>query len=146
MNTSPMLWSRGFAGVFAAAALALTAIPLSVGAQEMRIVLSGDQEVPPVKTMASGSAMIRINPDMTVGGKVTTAGIAGTMAHIHLGAPGANGPVQVPLVRDGDNGWMVPGGSKLTEAQYKAFQAGNLYVNVHSAENKGGELRGQLKP
>ena len=34
----------------------------------------------------------------------------------------------------------------LTDAQYEAFKAGNLYVNVHSAANKGGEIRGQLKP
>jgi hypothetical protein len=40
----------------------------------------------------------------------------------------------------------VPEGSKLTDEQYAAFKAGNLYVNVHSAEHKGGEIRTQLKP
>jgi hypothetical protein len=35
---------------------------------------------------------------------------------------------------------------KLTDAQYKAFKAGDLYVNVHSAQHQGGEIRGQLKP
>jgi len=39
-----------------------------------------------------------------------------------------------------------PAGAKLTDDQYKAFKAGNLYVNVHSDANKSGEIRGQLKP
>ena len=46
----------------------------------------------------------------------------------------------------GDNGWTVPAGAKFTDAQYSAFQAGIFYVNVHSAANKDGEIRGQLKP
>jgi hypothetical protein len=41
---------------------------------------------------------------------------------------------------------VVPAGSKLTDAQYASFKAGNLYVNVHSPDHKGGEIRTQLKP
>jgi hypothetical protein len=66
------------------------------------------------------------------------------MAHIHNGKAGSNGPVIVTLTKNGDNGWMVPAGSKLSETEFKAFMADELYVNVHSAENKGGEIRGQL--
>ena len=42
--------------------------------------------------------------------------------------------------------WSVPPGSKLTDEQYTSFKSGNLYVNVHSAEHKPGEIRAQLKP
>jgi hypothetical protein len=42
--------------------------------------------------------------------------------------------------------WSVPAGAKLTQEQYASFKAGNLYVNVHSAEHKPGEIRAQLKP
>lgn len=107
---------------------------------------SGAEEVPPVTTAAAGGGTITVGPDMTVSGKVATTDVAGKMAHIHQGAAGKSGPVLIPLDKDGEHGWAVPAGAKLTEAQYRAFKAGELYVNVHSAEHKGGEIRGQLRP
>ena len=108
--------------------------------------LNGANEVPPVSTAATGTGTITIGADMAVSGSVTTTGVAGTAAHIHTGALGANGPVIVPLAKTADNVWSVPAGAKLTEAQYQAYKAGGLYVNVHSATNKGGEIRDQLRP
>jgi hypothetical protein len=131
---------------YAALATLLVALSLSALADDIKIGLGGDKEVPPVKTMATGSGTISIHPDMSVSGGITTTGVVATMAHIHLGAATANGPVIVGLVRSGDNGWQVPAGSKLTEEQYRAYKAGDLYVNVHSAEHKGGEIRAQLTP
>jgi CHRD domain len=110
------------------------------------VTLSGSQEVPPVTTAASGSGTITVAADMAISGSVTTTGINGTAAHIHMGAMGTNGPVIVPLVKAGDGVWAVGTGAKLSDAQYAAFKAGNTYVNVHSEANKGGEIRGQLKP
>ena len=74
-----------------------------------------------------------------------TSGIAGTAAHIHEAAMGANGGVVVPLEQKSDGVWSVPAGARLTDAQVKTLNAGGLYVNVHSAANKGGEIRAQLK-
>jgi hypothetical protein len=115
-------------------------------AKEVPLSLAGDQEVPAVTTEAKGSGMLNINDDKTVSGSVTTKGVKGTMAHIHQGAAGKNGPVIVPLEKKGDDGWAVPAGAKLTDAQYKSFKDGDLYVNVHSAAHPGGEIRAQLKP
>ena len=115
-------------------------------AANVDVKLSGDQEVPPVKTSATGNGTITVNDDKTVSGSMTTAGVNGVAAHIHNGVPGKNGPVAVPLTKDGDNKWTVGPGAKLTDAQFADFKAGNLYVNVHSAAHKDGEIRGQLKP
>lgn len=110
------------------------------------VTLSGNQEVPPVNSMGSGSGTITVGTDMTVSGSVTTQGVPGTAAHIHLGATGKNGGVIIPLTKSGDATWMVPPGAKLTPAQYESYKAGDLYVNVHTKEHPGGEVRGQLNP
>ncbi len=115
-------------------------------AADIKVMLSGTQEVPAVTTSASGSGTITVGDDMSISGSVTTTGVAGTAAHIHTAAAGQNGPVTIPLTKSGDNGWAVPAGTKLTDAQFAAFKAGNFYINVHSDAHKGGEIRGQIKP
>ena len=133
----------------ALAAATLIAGPLAAGATfaaDIKVKLSGDQEVPPVQTQASGSGTIRVNDDKSVSGSITTTGIKATAAHIHEAAAGKNGPVAIPLEKKSDNEFAVPAGAKLSDAQYKALKAGNLYVNVHSDAHKDGEIRAQLKP
>jgi hypothetical protein len=110
-------------GIAAASVLALSAFSSFATADELNFKLFGDMEVPPVKTIAQGNADITINKDMTVSGKVMTYGITGTMAHIHNGKAGSNGPVIVTLTKNGDNCWMVPAGAKLSETEFKAFMA-----------------------
>ena len=114
-------------------------------AVDVKVVLKGDEEVPAVKTAAAGNGFFAIANDNTIAGSLTTTGVVGTAAHIHEGAPGKNGPVIIPLTKVGDT-YSVPAGTKLSDSQLAAFKAGNLYVNVHSAANPGGELRAQMKP
>ena len=113
-------------------------------AADVKVTLSGANEVPPVTTSAAGSGTITIADDGSVSGSINSTGVAGTAAHIHEGAAGKNGPVIVPLTKDGDS-YKVPAGAKLTAAQMASFKGGNLYVNVHSAANPNGEIRAQLK-
>jgi CHRD domain len=116
-------------------------------AKDEKITLTGAQEVPAVTTDAKGEGVIKIGMDKSVSGKITTTGIEGTMGHIHEGAaPGQNGPPIITLEKAADGSWSVPAGSKLTDEQYDAFKAGKLYVNIHSAAHKGGEIRAPLKP
>ena len=111
------------------------------------VTLSGAEEVPPVKTAGSGSGTITVKDDKSVSGSVTITGFTATAAHIHMGAASCVCPVIIPLTKSSDgNTFSVPAGAKLTDAQYDAYKAGNLYVNVHSAANKSGEVRGRLKP
>ena len=114
--------------------------------QGVPITLSGAQEVPPVSTSATGSGTIIVGADKSVSGSITTSGVAATVAHIHIGAVGKNGPVIIPMTKTSENVWTVVAGAKLTDEQYASYKAGDLYVNVHSAANKGGEIRAQIQP
>lgn len=116
---------------------------LAFGA-DVKVALSGANEVPPVMTSATGTGTITIADDGAVSGSVTTTGVQGTAAHIHLAAAGKNGPVIVPFTKEGDT-YKAPAGAKLKPEEMAAFKAGDLYFNVHSAANPGGEIRGQLK-
>ena len=78
---------------------------------------------------------------------VMTTGLSdATVAHIHRGAAGVNGDVEIPLERNSENDehWLVSG--TFSEAQYEAFRAADLYINVHSETIPSGEIRGQLVP
>jgi hypothetical protein len=110
------------------------------------VSLSGSQEVPPVATKARGSGFFTVDADGSVSGSVTVHGLTPLAAHIHVGAAGKNGPVAIGLTKAGGNDWVVPAGAKFNGDQYKAFLAGETYVNFHTAAHKGGEIRGQLKP
>jgi hypothetical protein len=107
-------------------------------AADVKVSLTGAEETPPVTSSATGTGTIKIAADKS--------GIEGTVAHIHVGAPGKAGPPIITLTKNADGSWSVPAGSKLTDEQFANFKAGELYVNVHSAEHKAGEIRGQLKP
>jgi hypothetical protein len=115
-------------------------------AQSVKVSLTGAEETPPVTTAASATGTIKIEKNLNVSGQIKTTGIDGTAAHIHLGAPGQSGPPIITLDKSEGGVWSVPAGSKLTAEQYASFKAGDLYVNVHSADHKPGEIRAQLKP
>jgi hypothetical protein len=142
MKLPKVLTAIGAAGVLM---ISLAASSAAL-ADTVKVVLSGDQETPPVKTTASGSGTVTVNPDKTVSGTIATTGVDAIMAHIHMAPTGKPGPVIIPLQKNGEYGWTVPAGAKLNDDQYQAFKAGNLYINVHSAAHKDGEIRGQLMP
>ena len=128
-------------------AMAVALIFGSAGAlaqQSVKLSLNGAAEVPAVSTSASGSGEFWVAADHALSGKFTVSGMSATAAHIHEGAAGKDGPVAIKLVKNADGSFAVPPGTKLTDTQYKALAEGNLYVNVHSADHPGGEIRAQL--
>lgn len=76
--------------------------------------------------------------------KLTFSGLTGkaTAAHIHMGAMGKAGNVVISLCTSCRSG--VHGKATLTAALTKALGHHKLYVNVHTAKNPNGEIRGQL--
>jgi hypothetical protein len=133
-------------GMAAAAVLVAGCAGMGGGDSTATVSLTGAEQNPPVTTSASGRGSFKVSSDRTISGSVTTTGINGTVAHIHTGAKGSNGPVTIPLTKTSDNVWSVPPGTKLTDAQYEAYKSGGLYVNVHSAQHKPGEIRAQIRP
>ena len=111
--------------------------------------LSGSQEVPAVDTMAMGSGYALFD---TTNNNVSLVAVTtienATMAHIHTGFAGENGDVLVGLVESESTAgvWMTDGSIALDEATATQLLAGGHYVNVHTAANTGGEIRGQITP
>jgi len=109
-------------------------------------ILTGLQETPSVATSATGYTSLDVDPDtLIISGGVSFTGVTATAAHIHTGAAGVSGAPAITLTVDNDNhSATVPDGTVLSQQQYDDLMAGNLYVNVHSAANPGGEIRGQI--
>jgi hypothetical protein len=118
----------------------------SVMGDEVKVTLSGDQEIPPVTTPGSGTGTFNVGEDKSVSGRVTISGLTPLVAHIHEAPAGSNGPIIIPLTKTSDTVWVVPAGAKLSDAQYASYKAGNLYYNFHTEAHKSGEIRGQIKP
>jgi hypothetical protein len=133
----------------AIAALAFGAAFVLAGpasADKMKATLDGKQEVPPNTSAATGSADLDYDPaSKKLSWKLTYSGLSGpaTAAHFHGPAePGKNAGVMVPI----PNATASPadGSATLTDAQAADLMAGKMYINVHTAANPGGEIRGQV--
>jgi len=111
--------------------------------------LAGNSEVPPVQSPGKGAAQVSVDTaTKQVSYRVEFSGLSGpaAAAHIHCGAaPGGNAGVAVPLGA-ANPASPITGNATLTDPQLADLQAGKCYVNVHTAANKGGEIRGQLAP
>ncbi len=109
--------------------------------------LKGSQEVPANDSKGTGSAALTYDPaTKKLTWKVTYSGLSGpaTGAHIHGPAdPGKDAPVAIKLENPAS---PIEGSATLTDAQAADLQSGKWYVNVHTAEHKSGEIRGQVMP
>jgi hypothetical protein len=117
-------------------------------ARSFKATLSGAQEVPPTASTATGMANATLDPDGTLHWNVSYQSLSGPAAAAHFhgpAAPGANAGVAVNI---GDQGLGNPmqGAAHLTAAQVADLAAGRWYINIHTAANPNGEIRGQVVP
>ena len=137
------------------AAAALLAAPLSASADHLRphllltARLSGDQEVPAVTTNGQGVAAFTLNQTRdTLFVQAAVNRLSGpiTDAHVHEGAPGVAGPVRTSLqfmIRGNRlSGYLT--GASVAPAVLAKYLRGLYYINIHTAANPGGEIRGQI--
>ncbi len=129
--------------------------------------LSGDNEVPPRLTKAQGQAVFQLSRDgKELSYKLIVSNIENvSMSHIHVASPTANGPVVTWLYPSAPPAALIPGTSNgilnqgvITKANLVGMLAGKelsalidlmvsgmTYVNVHTSQFPGGEVRGQIK-
>ena len=118
-------------------------------AKKMTVDLSSKMEVPPNDSKASGKADLTFDAaSKKLTWKLTAKDLIGDPVAAHLHGPaevGANAGVLVNLAPDGLK-LPLEGSATLTDEQATALMAGKTYINVHTPANKGGEIRGQVKP
>ncbi len=107
--------------------------------------LNGASETPANASMATGSATFTYNKNTYIlTGSVTFDGITPTNAHIHKGAVGVPGGVIFPLGSVPFTSPISFTSEPLDATQRADLLANMYYVNIHSADFPGGEIRGQL--
>jgi len=126
--------------------------------------LAGSNEVPPVTTAATGTAIFQLLPaaghEQVLSFELSLKNINGVMGTFHKGKQGENGPVVADLFNTSNptgaiNGKLTAGtltSSKLTgslnnkelSALVNMIRSGEAYVNVHTTQNQNGEVRGQI--
>jgi hypothetical protein len=132
--------------------------------EKFSATLSGNDEVPAKNTRATGSADFQFNTEKdALSYKLSAMDInRATMAHIHEGKVGTNGPIVVTLFKSANpsgpvNGILSQGiitsdrlegplADKQITDLVKIINDGNAYVNIHTVQNPNGEIRGQISP
>ena len=131
------------------AALAVLTAPGAKAAMIFTATLTGAQETPPNASPGSGLGMVLLNDAQTqIIVDLSWSGLSApaSSAHIHVAPPGIPGAVLfnftgVPAATSG----MIPEQSfAVTAAQVAQLQAGNFFMDVHTSNFVGGEIRGQV--
>ena len=143
------LTQRAFT-VFGGLALAGTLSVAQAAPVSFSVPLTGAQEVPAVQTPGTGTAAITYDAGTrVVTWNITFSGLSSTatMAHFHgPAAAGKNAGVKVAISQKDAKELTSPltGQATLSADDAKILEAGEMYVNVHSKNHPGGELRGQV--
>jgi hypothetical protein len=127
--------------------LVLTGLGLGAGSAGTKFTasLNTAQEVPKPSATAGTGRFTGTLTGRSLSWKLTFTKLTGSAdaAHIHLGKRGKAGPVAVALCGPCRSG--VRGKAKLSASVVRALKTGGAYVNVHTAKNANGEIRGQIR-
>ena len=118
---------------------------------QYQALMDGTQETPPNGSPGTGTVLFNFDTVSNVltltSGNYMNMTSPVTASHIHQAPPGVAGPIIIPLGNTGGlAGTLSMPATNLTAAQVTALVAGNLYVNVHTTQFPGGEIRGQILP
>jgi CHRD domain len=115
-------------------------------ADKMKVSLDGKSQVPPNTSAGTGTADLDYDAaTKKLSWKITYSGLSGpvTAAHFHgPAAAGANAGVKVAIPNATSS--PVEGSATLTDEQAADLTGGKYYINIHTAANPGGEIRGQV--
>ena len=120
--------------------------PAAATARSFTATMTGGQEVPPTLSLGTGTASVTLDPDGTLHWTVSYQNLSGPAlaAHFHGPAlPGMNAGVVVNIGGP-TPGNPMQGSAHLNTTQIADLVAGRWYVNVHTAANPNGEIRGQV--
>lgn len=133
---------------FVAGVLFLLVLTSTARAESFTAYLTSAQEVPTNASTGTGKARVVVDAaGANISWVVTYTGLtsAQILAHIHApGAIGANGPVAITFSNPGGTSGTITGSGPITPTQLSQLRSGLAYVNIHTTNNSGGEIRGQL--
>ncbi|BCM20521.1 CHRD domain-containing protein [Mesorhizobium sp. J8] len=139
--STPMLSALAVSTAF------LLASPAMAETMKFKATLDGSQQSPPVTTKGKGTATFTFDTtSKKLSWNVKYSGLSGPAVAAHIHGPadmGANADPVIPF--KGKLKSPIKGSATLTDAQAADLEAGKYYVNVHTAKNKDGEIRGQIE-
>ena len=150
-NSQPMWYAKLMPVLALGFLLTLVAEPTYAARFRIPVALDGAQQVPAVMTAGTGTGRIVVDTiTRRITGSVSFRNLSSPTAagHIHRAAAGANGPIIIPLtggVGVTTGRMTVAAGARLTAAQLRALMTNRLYLNIHTATNPNGEIRGQIR-
>ncbi|MEW6630901.1 MAG: CHRD domain-containing protein [Pseudomonadota bacterium] len=139
-SLSPMLAALAVSTAF------LLAPPAMAETMKFKATLDGTQQSPPVTTKGKGTATFTFDTTKKkLSWNVKYSGLSGPAVAAHIHGPAGMGENAPPVIPFKNLKSPIKGSTTLTDAQAADLEAGKYYVNVHTAANKDGEIRGQIE-
>ena len=130
----------------AVSAAIFLASPALADMEKFKATLDGAQQNPPVTTKGEGTATFTFDTaKKKLSWNVKYSGLSGPAVAGHIHGPAAVGENAGPVIPFKKLKSPIKGSAVLTDAQAADLEAGKYYVNVHTAANKDGEIRGQIE-